>query len=83
MKNEKELNINLNKKYLRISINYFTLINKILINLSKKSSKLLDKTTDEQLKDCIMSNCNNIFQMVSDLEEVVELFRKAYKSFLK
>ena len=82
-KSEKQLNIDLNKKYLRLSINYFTLFNKLLINLSKKSSKLLDKATDEQLRECIMSNCNNIFQMITDFEDVIKYSKQAYISFQK
>lgn len=82
-KTEKELNIKLNKKYLRLSINYFTLLNKILLNLSKKSSKLLDKTTDEQLKETIMSNCNNLFQLMTDFENVIKLSEEAYIDFSK
>ena len=82
-KSEKEKNIKLNKKYLRLSINYFTLFNKLLLNLSKKSSKLLDKATDEQLRECIMSNCNNIFQMITDFEDVIKYSKQAYISFQK
>ena len=82
-KSEKEKNIKLNKKYLRLSINYFTLFNKLLLNLSKKSSKLLDEATDEQLRECIMSNCNNIFQMITDFEDVIKYSKQAYISFQK
>ena len=67
-KTEKELNIKLNK---------------ILLNLSKKSSKLLDKTTDEQLKETIMSNCNNLFQLMTDFENVIKLSEEAYIDFSK
>ena len=82
-KSDRKLNIGLNKKYLRLSINYFTLFNKLLLNLSKKSSKLLDKATDEQLRECIMSNCNNIFQMITDFENVIKYSKEAYISFQK
>lgn len=79
MKEEKD--IKLNKKYLKLSINYFTLTNKILLDFSKKCSQLLDKTTDEQLRDCIMDNCNNVFELMMSLENIVELAKEAYKSF--
>lgn len=79
MKEEKD--IKLNKEYLKLSINYFTLTNKILLEFSKQCSQLLDKTTNEQLRDCIMDNCNNVFDLMMSLENIVELSKEAYKSF--
>ena len=82
-KTKKELNLKLSKKYLKLLINYFTLLNKILLNLSKKSSKLLDKMTEEQLKETIMSNCNYIFQLIIDFTNVIKVAEEAYIDFSK